>query len=145
MRTLRFVKFWRLGAAERTLLLESLLVVLGVRLCLVLLPFKRSRRVLARFAKSRAGHSGHCASAEIERVTQALTRASAFVPGANTCLVRALAAQIMLERRGFATALHIGFARAAEKVEGHAWLSCGGRVVMGDDGDLGRFAVLQGG
>jgi hypothetical protein len=77
------------------------------------------------------------------RVSWAVERAGRFVPGA-TCLVRALAAQAMLAREGAASTLCFGVGRGGggNEFRAHAWLECAGRVVVGGDEDLSRFAPL---
>ena len=62
---------------------------------------------------------------------RAVTRASAYVPRA-TCLAQALAVQVLLQRRGCTADLRIGLARGGlQRVEGHAWVECHGKVVFG--------------
>jgi hypothetical protein len=67
-------------------------------------------------------------------VTWAVRRVSRAVPGA-TCLTQALAAQVLLSRRGYASRLRIGVARAADNgLRAHAWLESDGVVVFGGSG-----------
>ena len=50
----------------------------------------------------------------------------------STCLVRALAAEFVLGSLGYSTRLTIGVRRRPQGVlEGHAWLECHGRIVIG--------------
>jgi Transglutaminase-like superfamily len=48
------------------------------------------------------------------------------------CLPRALAAQAMLRRRGIASRLCLGVARADRSLSAHAWVEIGGKVIVGD-------------
>ena len=57
------------------------------------------------------------------------------MPWSCTCLVRALAAKKMLNRRGFRCTLFMGVATdSAGKMEAHAWLRCGNVYVTGGNG-----------
>jgi len=47
------------------------------------------------------------------------------------CLPIAMAAQRLLARRGFRAVLHLGVGRRGHVLEAHAWVECGGRVVVG--------------
>jgi hypothetical protein len=49
-------------------------------------------------------------------------------------LTQALAAQVLLERHGYPTVVHLGVTRADERQDGffaHAWLESNGSVVVG--------------
>ena len=65
------------------------------------------------------------------RIARAITIAARLIPGA-TCLVRALAAQRLLARHGYASNLHIGVANSPETgFEAHAWIEYQGRILVG--------------
>lgn len=65
---------------------------------------------------------------------RAVASAGRFVPGA-LCVSQALAAQVMLARRGEPSVIHFGFLRSpGGAVEGHAWLEVDGTVVIGEGG-----------
>ena len=66
------------------------------------------------------------------------------LPGRMTCLVQALAAHTLLRRRGCHPALRIGVAGRTDAgaLKAHAWLECGGEIVVGGLPDLGNYAVL---
>ena len=82
-------------------------------------------------------------AADVDRVAWAVARATARVPGA-TCLIQALATQILLARRGETSTLHIGAARDDRGgVKGHAWLEHRGRVVIGDSSLEGFIPLCQ--
>lgn len=137
--------FLALRPGERWRLVRAGLVVVLVRLALWLVPVHRLSRLLAGLA--RRGDRVPADDAVIDRVSWAVHTTARRVPAA-TCLTRALATQFLLEREGYRTELRIGFARTGQgPLEGHAWLACGERVVVGN-GDLGRFAspfALEGG
>jgi len=103
-----------------------------IRVALWLVPFPR---VLAG-ARAAAGRRGlRTAPADVGDVVTAVTRAARVVPSAS-CLTQALAANVMLGRRGYDAALRLG-ARADEGTfEAHAWLELDGAAVIGDAGDL---------
>lgn len=63
----------------------------------------------------------------------ALERAARFL-GIRNCLVRATALTLLLRQRGIGSTLHIGVRKPAEgALAAHAWVSVGGRIVMGED------------
>lgn len=122
------------------LLIEAALAVTAIKGGLALLSLRRIRRALVILARPRVVASDKSTP---KRVAWAVKRASVLVPGAYTCLPQALAAQLLLERRGFLTDLEIGFVKTVlGTIEGHAWLRCDGDVVIGGDLDLSQFTPL---
>jgi len=122
----RFLKLWRLDPAERRLLLGAAVLLGGVRVGLLLLSFGRLQRILTLPAR---GHAKHPMPAG--RIAWAVAAAGRRVPGA-TCLVQALAAQVLLARHGHVAELRIGVARTTEGIEAHAWLERDGEPIFGE-------------
>ena len=138
----RLKKFFELAPAQRALLVRTFALVGIVRTALWIAPFPLVRRVTNRWARLRpdASPSPSQASEQLADVTQAVTRASRFVPRA-TCLTQALATRILLARRGIASVVRYGAARGADgKFLAHAWVESEGRVVIGGVTSPNRYA-----
>jgi hypothetical protein len=127
------------GQRRRALLAEAALWLLLARLTLVLVPFPSVARRLGSFvppsdlriAQGRSGSpSGHVLLAE--EIGWAVTRAARHLPYRVVCLPQAMAARIMLRRRGVPSVIHFGAAIGAEKpLDTHAWLDAAGVEVTG--------------
>lgn len=77
------------------------------------------------------------------RIAWAVTAASPLVPGGSNCLLRAIAAGLMLRQYGFDTALMIGVAKDPHgSLTAHAWLESAGEVVIGGF-ELERYVTLD--
>ena len=50
----------------------------------------------------------------------------------STCLVQAIAAQILYSHNGIPTDLHIGVKKQNGDLEAHAWIECNGEIVVGE-------------
>jgi hypothetical protein len=79
--------------------------------------------------------------ARSERLARAVERAAARLPGESKCLAQAIALQWLLRRRGLGGTLTIGV--RAGQLRGrlddlHAWVSRGGKVLIGDYNDVFR-------
>ena len=62
----------------------------------------------------------------------AVTRAARYVPFRAVCLPQAMAARVMLRRRGVASVMHFGAAKGeAKPFDAHAWLDAAGVEVTG--------------
>ena len=116
-------------------MLEAALFTVAVRVALSAVSLRTARGLLARIPVVARPVSGEAASS----IARAVTRARAAVPGA-TCLVRALALQALLARRGRSAHLRLGFVRSEDGVvSGHAWVESEGRV-FDDTGEASGYA-----
>jgi hypothetical protein len=78
------------------------------------------------------------------RVRRAVNAVATRIPSA-TCLVQALAADVMLRRRQVTCNLRFGVRfseTAGDPLEGHAWVECGGSTIDASDG-RSAFSVLS--
>lgn len=133
------VRLRQIDNTRRLLLVEASVCLLLARLALVLIPFPRLARRLGAFMppeKARAVQADWPRSPEFaataEDVGWAVTRAARYVPFKAVCLPQAIAARIMLKRRGVASVMHFGAARGADKpLDAHAWLDAAGVEVTG--------------
>jgi hypothetical protein len=134
-------KYLRLSTKDRHLLVKSALLLWAVRLGLWLLPFQTLRCLLAGM-KRRSFGPQETEQASVDRVVWAVEVASPYIPKA-TCLIQALATQVLLGRWGHAASLHIGVAKsAAGQLQAHAWVECQGKVVLGGTDAPLRFTPL---
>ena len=66
------------------------------------------------------------------RIQHAIARASSIVPWDSLCLPNAMAAKLMLARRGCRSTIHLGVGKAeGGQLHAHAWLEAGGTIVTG--------------
>jgi len=132
-------RFGQIGNRRRLLLAEAALLMGLARLALIVIPFPRlaprlgtllppaeARAVQARWLQPQY----HEAMAE--DVGWAVTRAARYLPFRAVCLPQAMAARIMLKRRGIDSVLHLGAATGQRKpLDAHAWLDSAGVEVTG--------------
>lgn len=137
----KVAKFLQLPQHDRRLLLGSVFLVGLIRIGLWLIPFKSFWGLISK--KTQNSIDLPCGEpAELSRVVWAVKTASRLIPKA-TCLVQALAAQVLLNRRGHPTRLRIGVAKSEEgQLLAHAWVENQGSVVIGDFVDLPRYSPL---
>lgn len=78
------------------------------------------------------------ASPQLERMARAIGRAARMVPWRSDCLVQAEAGRRWIAVLGGAAEIRLGARKGPDgRLDAHAWLLCGGRVVIG--GDISRF------
>ena len=131
------IQTWaKLPSRERRLLLRALPLVLVVRIALWVLPWRWTMALSRRFSVARARR----ATGTVDEIVRAVTRAGGRVPRA-TCLTRAIAASVMLGRRGVPASIRFGVARdAGGKLIAHAWVESGERIVIGGTTSPRRYA-----
>jgi hypothetical protein len=140
----RLANLLRRTPYQRSLLLSALGWVVFVRAALWCLPYGSVRRLTSATVAPSPVPPPPLGGRDpvVGSVTSAVRSASRYVPRA-TCLTQALFAERMLARRGRAATLRIGVVRGATgALEAHAWLEHEGRVIIGDDGQLRRFALM---
>jgi hypothetical protein len=132
-------RFRQVGGRRRVLVAEAVVWLLLARLALIVIPFPRLARHLGTFvppsdarallAKSKGAQESVRLA---EEVGWAVTRVARYVPFKAVCLPQAMAARIMLKRRGVSSVLHFGAAKGEEKpLDAHAWLDAAGVEVTG--------------
>jgi transglutaminase superfamily protein len=85
-----------------------------------------------------------CDSALVVR--RAILRIAERLPWHSSCLVRALAARIMLRRRHLPSVLQFGVGRTLTELSAHAWVRCGEINVVGTEtaSDYAPIAAFRG-
>lgn len=120
-------RFGRLSPTERVLFLQTVLLVLAIRVGLLVLPVRAVRRRLVIRTDDKSAALNH----SVEQIVWAVRAASRYVPGA-TCLTQALAAQRLLGRSGHHASVRIGVRKDDQRgFQAHAWVICGEQIVIG--------------
>jgi hypothetical protein len=135
----RLSRFVALDGSRKLLLLEAAAWLLAVRLTLVFVPFPSIARRLGAFMAPSDLRAGMASSETLPSHTEiarqigwAVTRAAVHVPFDAVCLPQAMAARIMLQRRGVASVLHFGAVKGRDRpLDAHAWLDAAGVEVTG--------------
>lgn len=80
-----------------------------------------------------------------ENIAWAVNVVGRYVLGDNTCLTQALAAELLLRRRGYRAHTRIGVAKGYKgNLEAHAWVESDGQVVVGGPrAALTRYTVMS--
>jgi hypothetical protein len=130
-------QFLALSPADRKLVLRAVGLVTAARIALWVMPFRRARRVM----ESRR-ISQRLATIPVRRLSWAVQAAGRRVPRAS-CLVQALALNRLMADAGRSSELHIGVARGhAQGLDAHAWVEHRNHVILGDNGELGRYSRI---
>ncbi len=133
----KFETLLRMSAADRWLLIEAMLWLGLARFFILAIPFKTLARFLAWLPQE-----GEHPPPLLLRVRHAVKAAARNVPWNAVCLPQAIAAKVMLARRGCGSTLHLGAGFDQQgKLVAHAWVVVGATVVVGAAG-MQRFTSL---
>ncbi|WP_238358058.1 lasso peptide biosynthesis B2 protein [Cohnella zeiphila] len=128
-------------AEKKRLMLEALVYLAWARI-MKLLPFSRLAPSLGRPMKETANVHDLMQERSIRRISEAVRVMSRHTFWESQCLVQALAAKKMLERRHMDSTLYLGTARDERgNLIAHAWLRSGPIYVTGA-GERHRFTTV---
>ena len=139
-------KWVNLPRPDRRLFVRALPLVACVRLGLWVLPWRVTRRLIQRMSVTArsARPTPVQVEVDIDAVTRAVSRAARRVPRA-TCLTQAIAASVMLGRRGIPATIRFGATRDPRgRFIAHAWVESAGRIVIGGVTSPQRYAAFPG-
>jgi hypothetical protein len=125
-----------MSGADLNLALFTLALTACVRTALWTVHFRRLKGTVDACRPSRL-FMGRYTDAQIGR---AVRLASRYIPHA-TCLTQALTAQMLLNWTGIEAKTLIGV-RRNEKFEAHAWVECGGRVLVGGAAESATYSPM---
>jgi len=133
------VRAFRLPRRDGLMAVEALWALALARLLLLILPFPTAMAWLGLQMGSAMAVEGNAAMWEIRNdVKTAVRRASRVAPFRAVCLQQAVAASVLLRRRGLASEIHFGVARPdrssgqpGDSLTAHAWTTCAGETVTG--------------
>lgn len=144
-------RFTGLSVSDRLLVCEAALLLTLVGVGLRVLPRSVLHGWLRRFhGQPRPLHDGPhlqevSSRVSFDRLSWAVTAAARRLRG-TTCLVQALVVHTMLRCRGEEPQLRFGVKARdpdQDRLGAHAWVECGGVVVIGALDDLGHYRVLS--
>ena len=137
----RITRLVSLPFADKRLLTQSVVALISIRLGLSFLRFETLRRAIDRLSKIEPGGAAPQPRL-VRKVIWSINVVSTYLPFRN-CLNRALAAQLLLARRGQPVDLSIGVRRSTEgEFKAHAWIEYNGRVVLGHVAELSELTPL---
>ena len=132
MRRLR--RLLRMSRGDIALLVQAAALLVSIRAGLWCVPFATLRKILAGLATGKQGGPVSSEVRAVGRAIWAVETAGRQFPAVGTCLIQALAAYVLLGRRGCVADLRIGVKRDDEgKFVAHAWLEKEGAILIGGE------------
>ena len=136
--TARIRKFSRISARERRLLIGASILLAVSRLVLWVVPFRFVWPYLSQTVSEREA-TDPCL---LRSIIWAIDTAAKWVPGSK-CLVKAMAARIIMGHYGYACSVRLGVNKNQNgKFQAHAWVERNGDIIVGNLSDLAAYSTL---
>ncbi|TNE55628.1 MAG: lasso peptide biosynthesis B2 protein [Bacteroidetes bacterium] len=126
-----FIFRWSLS--EKTLFLEAVTTQLGVKLFLLIIPFKSCLRW---FPPAQEETRNSSQDEVLKAIRKAVRRSGKLVSWKNQCLVLGFTARIMLKRRGIHSSIILGANKNVAQWNMHAWVESRGIEITPMNGNF---------
>jgi hypothetical protein len=133
-------RFAALDGVDMWLLMRAVGWLAVARVMVLLMSFKR---LAARLSVSEDSMGREADPEVISKISWAVAAAANNVPWHSDCFPQTIAASKILRTCGHGSTIHLGVERTGDNnIAGHAWLTCGGTVVVGG-ADLERYTEMH--
>ena len=137
----RFFPKRKLSFTEIVLILEALV---GLFIFRLKVSYQPSRKWMPKATAESAEKTNDKKMGTALLVVKVINGLETRTPWKSTCLVKALAAHSMLQKRQIVPKIHIGVApNGNNSFEAHAWLSVGTEIILGGE-NLDGFQEISG-
>ncbi len=119
-----------LGAAEQMVVVQASVLFCLLRVALRFFSFTSILRLLDRCGRARVWR-GRASSLTPDRVAQLVEASARRAWTGLSCLVKALTASFLLQRRGMQVEMVIGAVKRGAQLHAHAWVRHDGRILLG--------------
>lgn len=136
-------KLLELSWSDRLRAAEAFVCLGLARLAVLTVPLRLVVRMLGQTSTSSdEPAAGDRASSPTLALGAIVERVANHTPWNSNCLARAVAATLLLRRRGVRTRIYFGVAKNdAGELEAHAWTRSGGAILTGRN-RVGRYTVV---
>ena len=124
-------KFVRLSFRDKIYLTEAFVMLMIAKQVIFLVPLPK---VAPYFGKLNGASNVTLSNVELEisdKVKWSVSIASRAVPWNSVCLDQALSGIMMLKRKKIPYHLCLGVKKDENNIKAHAWVLCGGRILIG--------------
>ena len=125
--------FMEKPAEDQWRLLRIVILSFGVRLMVLVLPFRHLAALLGE-QNSRADLKTPTLDwLYVDTVSRQIRNVSHYVPWTSNCLVQAAVGKILFRKKSIDSTVSFGVKKKGSKMEAHAWLAVGPKIVLGGE------------
>jgi hypothetical protein len=138
----KIIKFFRLPVNEKKLFFEAIYLAIWSRIYINLFPFRKFAVHLGN-VREVVPFQNIKDSLVVKEVCRAMKRSSRYLPFPKKCLVEAVVAKKMLEKRNIKSTLYLGVSKKEQnEMIAHAWLVIDDIVIVGRQG-MDKFVPVE--
>lgn len=125
--------FLRKPVDEKWRLIRIVTLSFAVRVMVLLFPFKKLAAILGE-QNSRPDQEGvELDWLYVDTVSRQIKNVSRYVPWTSNCLVQATVGKILLRKKSIESTVSFGVKKSGSKMNAHAWLTVGPKIVLGGE------------
>ncbi len=138
MRISKLQTFWDLPFRDKFFFLDAVLLLSISKLVVLTVPFKKVAPHLGKVNGEVNYELDSIQLQKADRIKLFINMAAGNVPFRSVCLDQAMAGMLLLRRFRIPSNLCLGVKRneAEKKLDAHAWIECGGRILIGGQRSL---------
>ncbi len=134
-------KFLQLPKERKSLIIKAIVLLLAIKLGCYFLSFKTICRIIQKKTVTKSKTDIKTLKHD---VIWSIEAASNHLPFTKTCLIKALAAQILLSNYGYQSNIKIGITKSKnDLLDAHAWIESSGDIIMGNTDKLSEYKELE--
>lgn len=135
------LKFLRLPLKYQLITLETIFSLTWSKLLLLILPFRFLVKILG---KKNRESAFEVSSEELSRalvISKAISVLNTRLPWESLCFPQAIASYLMLKSRSIPRTLYLGVKKFQGKLQAHAWVRVGDKIITGH-GEIDQYHVV---
>lgn len=134
--------FLKMDLKTKNMVMKVYLLTGIYRFKMLYMPFSKLAKKIGQQGLESTEDYNEALHEYIKKVRKVVMMTSKNTPWESLCLVQALTAQNLLNKRKISNTLYLGLAKDENnKPIAHAWIKHGGKVVVGEKG-MARFSVV---
>ena len=138
MRISKLQTFWELPFRDKLFFLHAVLLLSVSKIVVLTIPFKKVAPHLGKVNGETNNELDNIQLQKPNRIKLFINMAAGNVPFQSVCLDQAMAGMLLLRRFRIPSHLCLGVKRneKEKKLDAHAWIECGGRILIGGQRSL---------
>lgn len=127
-------RFFKLPVSEKIVTSRIFFLLVFFKLLILLFPFKRIGGYLGVQGKTSPEETGSETDEFVVQMVRYIRTISRRLPWKSTCLIQAATGKVMLNQRKIECTVYFGVKKNIHnKMEAHAWLRVGNKIVLGGE------------
>ena len=132
---IRIIKgFLKLSFEEKKIFVEAYILLAAISILVEIVPFRWFAGKLGKHMQETTFESNAQIDTTARNTGSLIYKSVRFIPWKIKCLTQAITGKFILKRRGIISTLYLGVKKSeSKKLEAHAWLRVGNKIITGKE------------